>query len=96
MDTILEEIGKSTKPVIRIIRKAKHFKVFAIGLNKGVTLKDHKAPGRTKLLILHGAVNYVTAEKSLTLRQFDEYEIPLEEVHQVTGLEEAVCLLVVG
>ena len=90
MNTILEQIKSSDRPVTRIIRKTEHFKIFAIGLNKGVVLKKHKAPGRTRLLVLHGTINYIAQDKSLILKKFDEYEIPLGEVHEVMGKEE-IC-----
>ena len=96
MNTLLKEISNSSKPVVRIIRKTDTFKVIAIGLNKGVALKNHKAPGRTKLLVLNGSITYQAAEKEMVLSQFDEFEIPLGELHQVTGNEISVIMLVVG
>ena len=96
MNTILEQVRTSNKPVTRIIRKTENFKVFAIGLNKGVALKKHKAPGRTRLLLIHGTITYAAEGNTLMLNKFDEYEIPLGEVHEVTGQEESVFLLIVG
>ncbi len=96
MNTILEEIKNSSKPVTKIIRKTADFKVFAIGLNTGVALKNHKAPGRTKLIVIEGRIDYNTSNKTITLHKFDEFEIPLKETHEVTAHEPSVFILVVG
>ena len=61
-----------------------------------MVLKNHKAPGRKKLLVLHGTIEYKTGERSVILNKFDEFDIPLDEIHQVTGMEEAVFMLLVG
>ncbi len=96
MNDIKEIILTSTKPVTKLIQKGKNFKVTSIGLNKGVTLKEHKAPGRTKLYVAQGKIEYRTSDYSTVFTEFDEYDIPLEELHEVYAHEPSMFLLIMG
>ncbi len=96
MKKISEEIKKSAEPIIKVIRKNDGFKVMAIGLNKGVILKKHKAPENAKLLIIKGTVSYVSEREKVCLETFDEYNIPVGELHELIAIEASICLLIIG
>lgn len=97
MNSIKEKLAVSTEKVVtKVIQKGADFKVIGLGLNKGAILKEHKAPGRAKLIVIEGLISYKTGGTKIIMSQYDEYEIPLEEYHTVEGLEESICLLIVG
>ncbi|MGB0428023.1 MAG: hypothetical protein ACPGEC_03740 [Flavobacteriales bacterium] len=96
MNALKEELQTSDKPVFKIIQKAESFKVIAIGLNTGVVLKKHKAPARAKLVVVQGKVDYCSDRETAELKPFDEYNIPLDEFHELQAHEPSVCLLIVG
>lgn len=93
---ILEKLPHSDKPLTTLLLKNENTKVIAVGLKKGVVLNNHKAPGTTKLIVVKGEVKYTTAHKEIVLQLFDEYDIPLEEIHRVEGLQDSLFLLLVN
>lgn len=92
---LIEKLPHSDKPLTTILLKNENTKVIAVGLKKGVMLNDHKAPGATKLIVVKGEIKYTTAHKEIVLQLFDEYDIPLEEIHRVEGLQDSVFMLLV-
>jgi len=93
---IKEQIKNSQKPVVSIIAKGNNSKLIAIGLGKGVLLKEHTAPGPTKMIILKGQIEYKAIHQSKLLSALDEYQIPMDELHSVVGVEESIFLLSVN
>ena len=96
MNTVLHKLKTSNMPVTKVIQESDAFKIISIGLNKNVKLKKHTAPDRAKLVVLQGEVIYKNEEHSVSLKPFDEHEIPLNEEHEVEAVEEALCLLIIG
>lgn len=96
MKSLREELKTSNKPVFKIVQASEHFKVIAIGLNTSVVLKKHKAPARAKLVVVQGSVDYCSERETATLNQFDEYNIPLDEFHELVAHEASICMLIVG
>jgi len=90
---IIDEIEYAKKPVTALLTSGTNSKLIAIGLAKGVLLKKHKAPGPTKLIVLKGKLEYLSKGNSKIFSEYDEYQIPLEEVHSVVGIENSVFLL---
>lgn len=76
--------------------KSDNTKLIAIGLNTGIVLEKHKAPGRTKLIVIQGKIKYITENEILILDQFQTYDIPLEEIHSVTTDTPSIFLLLVA
>lgn len=93
---LIEKLPNSDKPLTKVLLKNENTKVIAVGLKKGVVLNDHKAPGATKLIVVKGEVKYTTAHKEIMLRLFEEYDIPLDEIHRVEGLQDSLFLLLVN
>jgi len=90
---IIKEIDHTSKPITTVISKSDCSKLIAIGLGKGVLLKKHKAPGQTKLIVIKGQIEYRVEEHVRLFSALDEYQIPLEEVHSVLGIDDCVFLL---
>ncbi len=96
MNEIENQILSSNSPVIRSIQKGNGFKVIAIGLNTGVMLKKHVAPDRAKIFVVKGKIEYVAESNTKQLAKFEAFDIPEDELHEVTALEPSLFLLIVG
>ena len=93
---ILAELETKEHPIAKALFKREGFKVLALGFKKEMILKEHKANVPTKLVVLEGTVIYKSDVTMLTLNQYDEFEIPVNELHAVTALEDALCMLIQG
>ncbi len=93
---IILAIENANKPITALLSKGTKSKLIAIGIGKGILLKEHKAPGPTKLIVLRGKIEYRTEDSSRIFSELDEFQIPLEEVHSVLGKENSVFLLSVN
>ncbi len=89
--TLLES---SLNPIARVLYKKDNFRVLAIGFTKDMILKDHKTPYESKLLVIEGSVNYSEQGLPKTLIQYEEVVIPINVVHNVTALQDSICLLI--
>jgi len=90
---IFEKTKSANKPVTQLLSKGSNSKLIGIGLRKDVVLKEHKAPGPTTMVILKGQLEYTTKESVKNFYELNEYQIPLEEIHSVKGVEDCVFLL---
>ncbi len=93
---VFTSLQSSTHPVARALHKGENFKVLLIGFKAGMILTDHKAHIPSKLTVLQGAVMYRQGEKTLSLSQYDEVDIPLEITHAVEAIEDSLCILTQG
>lgn len=93
---IHDQLDKADAPIVKVLQRAEHFKVIALGLKKDITLKEHKTGITTKLVVIEGAVTYKEAERSVVLHKFDELDIPLNIIHSVTAQANSICLLIQG
>lgn len=91
-----EDFTNLTKPATKILLKNKASNVIAIKLAIGVTLSDHKSPGPAKILVLKGAVIYRSENNNIILKPYEEFLIPLEDIHSVTGEENSIFLLMIN
>lgn len=91
---ILTQLETSNCPVARVLQKGENFKILAIGFKKEMILKDHKTSYNSKLVVMSGSVKYIQSENTIIANQYDEIEIPVNEIHQVTALTNSVCLLI--
>ena len=96
LNDILGKLESSEKPITQLIHKTDSSKVIAIGLAKGVALKEHKSPGPAKIVVIKGNIRYEANNSELELSAFDEYEIPLDEIHSVIGLDHSIFLLMIA
>lgn len=96
IQSILEELQTGSHPIAKALHKGQHFKVLVIGFKTGMKLKDHEAHQTSKLTVISGSVIYRESERSVTLKTFDEIDIPLNITHSVEALEDSLCLLTQG
>ena len=87
---------KPASPIISILQKSDHFKIILLELEKGSKLEKHKAPGRAKIFVVSGTIEYRSLHEIVSLSHSDTYDIPLEEIHEVVALEPSKFLLIVG
>ncbi len=92
----LEELETKSNPVAKVLHKATDSKAIVMVFKKGMLLKEHKSNLPAKLTIFNGAVNFEMLGETTTLNQYDTMDIPVNEVHAVTALEDTVALLTQG
>lgn len=93
---IISELVTASHPIARALHKGEHFKVLALGFNKGMVLKDHQTHIKSKLTVLSGFVIYKEGDQVISLSQYDEVEIPINVTHSVEAVENSFCLLTQG
>ena len=59
-------------------------------------LKKNKAHVPTKLVVIKGEVIYKSEKKEQYLYCYDEFEIPVNELHAVFAKEDSFCMLIQG
>lgn len=92
---MMKDLESKSGPVAKQLYKNQMTKILAIAFKKNMILKEHKAPGITKLFVLKGQVEYNSSEQSVLLDIYDEMNIPLEELHTVRALEDSLILLMI-
>lgn len=91
---ILSELPDATKPVVRKFEQQDGSHVLAIGLKEGVVLKEHKSDIPARILVIKGAIKYITGSGSTQLGLFDEHIIPIGEYHSVEPREDSIFLVI--
>ncbi|UCS95415.1 hypothetical protein KZP23_10565 [Echinicola marina] len=94
--SIKSKLETSSHPIAQALHQNTSFRVLAIAFKKGMVLKAHKAHKPSKLFVLEGAVNYTENNKTVSLRQYEETDIPVEIIHEVEAIEDSLCLLTQG
>lgn len=84
------------KPQIRIVQASEHFKVIYVTLQPGAILEKHIAPARAKIFVVKGAIEYRSLREIKTIHHLEEYDIPLDEIHEVTAKDTTEFLLILG
>lgn len=86
---ITESIAFSAeKANVFSIKKSDKLKYFAVALGKGAVLKKHSAPVPSTLIVLKGEINFMIQGETISMKQFDVYDIPVGIEHEVVGLSE--------
>ena len=93
---ILAELETKDHPIAKALFKKEGFKVLVLAFKDGMVLKEHKANVPTKLVVLEGSVKYKSETTEIELGKYDEFEIPVNELHAVNALENSLCMLVQG
>lgn len=93
---VKEKLKTSKGPVALSLHQGSGFKTLVMGFKKDMILKEHKAHVKSKLTVLEGAVVYQEQDRKVTLNQYDQVDIPVEETHWVEALEDSLCLLTQG
>lgn len=96
LNEVSEKLKTSDRPVLKKIFSANGTNLIAIGLKKGVELKEHTAPSKAKLMVIQGVIDFHINEKTLRFNVQDTFEIPLKVKHAVVGVEDAIFLLILS
>ena len=92
----LIEVKLKNHPVARILHKGDMFKVTIITFQKDMILREHKTHLPATLTVMKGKVNYRKADSFITIEEYDNFQIPVNETHSIEALEDSICLLVQG
>lgn len=93
---ILAELETKDHPVAKALFKKEGFKVLVLALKKDMILKEHKANVPTKIIVLEGQINYNSDAAAITLNKYEEFDIPVNELHSVNADADALCMLIQG
>tara|TARA_R110002072_G_scaffold7503_2_gene40637 strand:+ start:390875 stop:391177 length:303 start_codon:yes stop_codon:yes gene_type:complete len=93
MTEVAENLKKSNAPVVKEIYNENGTKILAIGLGRGVTLAEHVAPCKAKLLVVQGEIDFNTATESKRFACYESYNIPMDVKHSVVAWDDAIFLL---
>lgn len=93
---IKNELAIANHPIAKALHKTAHSKVLAIGLKKGMILKEHQAHLPTKIFVLEGEIIYKENDCHATLYQYYELEIPTNVLHSIEATSDSLCLLTQG
>ena len=93
---ILADLETKDHPVAKALYKKDGFKVLMLAFKKGMILKEHKAHVPTKLVVLEGSVKYISESTEIELGKYDEFDIPVNDLHAVSALENSLCMLLQG
>lgn len=96
IESVLLKLKSSDGPVTEMLHQNNGFKVIMLGLNVNVLLPDHHSKLPTKLTILKGSVVYRDTSGNTPLFQYDELDIPVNEIHSVRAIRPSLCLLTIG
>ena len=93
---ILADLETKDHPVAKALYKKDGFKVLMLAFKEGMILKEHKAHIPTKLVVLEGSVKYISETTEIELGKYDEFDIPVNDLHAVSALENSLCMLLQG
>ena len=93
---ILSELETKDHPVAKALYKKEGFKVLVLAFKKEMILKEHKAHVPTKLVVLDGRVIYKSDAEEIILSKYDEFDIPVNDLHAVHALKDSLCMLLQG
>jgi len=91
---VKKQLESSVAPVVKVIHKTESNRIIALGLRKGIVLKEHKASVPARLIVLEGSLQYKQEGEIIELHQHDEHEIPVGILHSVEGLEDSIAILI--
>ncbi|KPM46911.1 hypothetical protein [Jiulongibacter sediminis] len=77
----------SEKPSVNIIEKTDKSNYLAIGLLNKQVLTKHKTSFKTILTVLKGKILFKIGLKKIELKSLQVFEIPINEEHEVIGLD---------
>ncbi|WP_124640295.1 MULTISPECIES: cupin domain-containing protein [Amniculibacterium] len=82
------------KPSVAIIKKNENIKYFAVGLGKNAVLQKHTTAFPATLVVAKGKIDFKFEDRNYILNTLDTFEIPVDEMHEVHGLEDENVFLV--
>lgn len=96
IQSILAQVAQKHHPLATAIQKGKGYRVLAIAFKKGMQFKEHMIHLPTRIAVISGIIIYRENEKKISLKKYDELEIPVNVIHSMEALEDSLCLLIQG
>lgn len=93
---IESELESAENPVAKILRKGENFTVLAIGFQKNMLLKKHKSNVPARIVVMKGEVVYNSEKGANRIGLYEEFEIPVEELHWVEAVKDSLMLVIKG
>lgn len=93
LNQIEEALATSEEPLVKQIYNRAGKQLLGVGLRKGVELREQVAPVQTKIMMIKGEIDLNTATHSYRLERFDTFDIPIEVVHTIVGVYDAIFLI---
>jgi quercetin dioxygenase-like cupin family protein len=93
---VLAALKDAASPVIKVLVKGGTAKVIVLGFKKGMTLNEHKTGISTRLVLIDGQINYLSAGGRITMNKYDDLDIPVNQLHSVEALADSICFLIQG
>ncbi len=90
---IKQELKLAKNPIAKSLHHNDGFRVLVLGFRKGMLMKSHTAKWPSKLTVLEGSVTYLEEKGNTILKQYDEFDIPINITHGVEANEDSLCLL---
>jgi quercetin dioxygenase-like cupin family protein len=91
---LLKELEGRDKPLAKAIQSGPGFKVLAIGFKEGMILAKHKTATNARLYVIQGNVRYESDSESVILNELDQHQIPVDEMHAVTAITDALIFVI--
>jgi quercetin dioxygenase-like cupin family protein len=82
------------KPVVLQIKNTEKSNVVAIGLKKDQVLKKHLSPIPALLVVLKGSIIFEIEGRKTELKESSTFEIPINVMHEVTGVTDAIFIVI--
>ena len=92
----IAELEFKDSPVAKLLHTGVAFKVIILAFKKGMILKEHKTSVPTKLTVISGQIKYTDRNTNVILDKYEEFIVPLEELHSLEAFEDSLCLLIQG
>lgn len=83
------------KPSILSIKKNDKTNLFAVGLKEKQVLAKHRTTIPATLMLLKGRVDFNITNESITLKEGDIFEIPINIEHEVIGRDLVNIFIIV-
>jgi quercetin dioxygenase-like cupin family protein len=96
INDVLQGLPSRDQPLAKVLHKGDHTRALVIGFTKNMLLKEHQAHLPSTLVVIKGSIVYKQGGVDITLRLYDQIEIPVAVLHSVEALEDSLCLLVQG
>lgn len=89
VDTLIAQMRyDSDKPYSVTVRKTDGMRQIAFGLTMQMKIRKHITAVPATVMVLKGSVNISFEDREVLLSEFDTFEIPVNEPHEVTGIQQ--------
>jgi quercetin dioxygenase-like cupin family protein len=87
--------AREDRPTVLSLLRTEKTQVLIVGLSKDQVLAKHKTSVPALLVVIDGTIDFVMMSNVLTLTKHDVYAIPMEEEHEVVGVNERNSFMII-